>query len=133
MKKIIKNYETYVADIDVSDDGYNVTYYDFPGCISAGNNINETITNGKIALQMHIDSMIEYDEVIPKPSDIKNIIENEGTDSVRILINVSIKQLKRKRIDITLSENVIEMIDTISENRSKFLEEASLYYINSKL
>jgi len=146
MKKEIKNFESYVADIDIAGDEYNVTFYDFPGCVSGGSTINESIKNAKIALQMHINGMLEDGDCLPEPTDIKDIItrqctqggtrqctqgvENYDHADVRALIEVSIKRVKRKRIDITLNSNLIDRIDSKTNNRSKFIEEASIYYLN---
>ena len=57
-----KNIETFVANIYKVKSGYNSTFYDFDGCASAGKTLEETINNSKIALQMHIDGMIEDGE-----------------------------------------------------------------------
>lgn len=48
----------YISDIVKSKSGYNILFYNFPGCVSAGKTLEETIKNGKMALQMHIERMI---------------------------------------------------------------------------
>lgn len=57
---------TRISDIVKSKSGYNILFYDFPGCVSAGKTLEETIKNVKIALQMHIEGMIEDKEKIIK-------------------------------------------------------------------
>lgn len=80
----------YISDIVKSKSGYNILFYDFPGCVSAGKTLEETIKNGKIALQMHIEGMIEDKEKIPKPSSLEKIIkeDKDSKPEVRILIEL---------------------------------------------
>ena len=76
MKKSSRVY-AYIADLSKSKTGYNILFYDFPGCVSAGKTLEETIKNGKIALQMHIEGMMEDKEKIPEPSTLEKIIKSE--------------------------------------------------------
>ena len=113
--------------------GYNISFYDFPGCVSAGKTLEETIKNGKMALQMHIEGMIEDKEKIPKPSTLEKIIkENEYTETeIRVLIEVNIIYKNKKRIDITLDDNLINMMDVVSHNRSELISLATREYIKN--
>ena len=62
-----KNIERYIADIYKTNGGYNAIFYDFPGCISAGKTLEQTIKNSHAALQMHINAMIEDKEkIVPR-------------------------------------------------------------------
>ncbi len=136
-KENIKTYESYIVNIELEEGIYGVTFYDFPGCVSVGDSTKEAIENAKEALQGHIDCMIYKGYELPTPTDLEDIIkENSSSVPHKIiyaLIDVKIKSIKRKRIDITMSESVIEQIDEVSHNRSRFLEEASLFYINEHL
>ena len=87
----------------------------------------------KIALQMHIDGMLEDGEKIPKASSLEKIIkETDDTNpDIRMLIEVKVSREKKKRIDITLDENLIKMIDNISSNRSEFINLAARDYIQN--
>lgn len=132
MKKSSRVY-AYIADLSKSKTGYNILFYDLPGCVGAGKTLEETIKNGKIALQMHIEGMIEDKEKIPEPSTLDKIIkENEYTETeIRILIEVNVKKENKKRIDITLEENLINMIDIVSNNRSELISLATKEYIKN--
>lgn len=132
MKEKPFNSKSYIADIDIAGKGYNATFYDFPGCVSAGDTLTETIQNAKIALQCHIDGMLEDGEKIPIQTPLETLIKKDKAH-LRILIEVNTKKLKKKRIDITLDENLIRMIDTVSHNRSEFVSEAVNSYIKEKL
>ena len=131
-----KNIERYIADIYKTNGGYNDIFYDFPGCISAGKTLEQTIKNSHAALQMHINAMIEDKEKIPKPSTLEEIIEdrkNKGYDKadLRVLIEAKIRKENKKRIDITLDENLIKIVDDITANRSEFISLAINEYVES--
>ena len=123
MKKSSRVY-AYIGDLLKSKTGYNILFYDFPGCVSAGKTLEETIKNGKIALQMHIEGMIEDNEKIPKPSTLEKIIKEDEAE-IRILIEVNVITKNKKRIDITLDENLINMMDVVSNNRSELISLAT--------
>lgn len=126
------NLERFTANIYQVKSGYNAVFYDFDGCISSGRTLEETINNAKIALQMHIDGMIEDGEKIPKASNLEEIIKKtEYEPIIRILIEAKVSREKKKRIDITLDENLIKMIDNISSNRSEFINLAARDYIQN--
>lgn len=128
-----KNLETFVVNIYKAKSGYNAVFYDFDGCVSSGKTLEETANNAKIALQMHIDGMLEDGDKIPKASSLENIIkETDNTKpDIRMLIEVKVSREKKKRIDITLDENLIKMIDNISSNRSEFINLAAKDYIQN--
>ncbi|MBW5411370.1 HicB family protein, partial [Brachyspira hampsonii] len=95
-----KSLETFVVNIKVKS-GYNAVFYDFDGCVSSGKTLEETAHNAKIALQMHIDGMLEDGEKLPKASSLEKIIkETEYTKpDIRMLIEVKVSREKKKRID----------------------------------
>lgn len=67
------NLETFTANIYKAKSGYNAVFYDFDGCVSSGRTLEETVNNTKIALQMHIDGVLEDKEKIPKAPSLENI------------------------------------------------------------
>lgn len=92
MNKYVKVY-AYISDIVKSKSGYNILFYDFPGYVSAGKTLEETIKNGKIALQMHIEGMIEDKEKIPKPSSLEKIIKEDKDNKTEIRILIELEKL----------------------------------------
>ena len=82
---------------------------------------------------MHIEGMIEDKEKIPKPYTLEKIIkESEYTETeIRILIEANVTTENKRRIDITLDENLINMIDIISNNRSELISLATREYIKN--
>lgn len=69
---IKKSLETFTANIYKVKSGYNTVFYDFYGCVSSGRTLEETVNNAKIALQMHIDGMLEDGEKIIKETYYTN-------------------------------------------------------------
>ncbi|WP_365970299.1 type II toxin-antitoxin system HicB family antitoxin [uncultured Brachyspira sp.] len=74
---IKKSLETFTANIYKVKSGYNTVFYDFYGCVSSERTLEETVNNAKIALQMHIDGMLEDKEKIPKASGLEKIKDNK--------------------------------------------------------
>jgi len=53
---------------------YGVQFYDFPGCISAGETIEEAKTMATEALKGHIAFMLVEGDEIPLPSTLETIL-----------------------------------------------------------
>ncbi len=127
------NTKSYIASFNIENGIYGITFYDFPGCVSVGDDIEEAIYNANEALELHTECMIKDGEQLPEPTDLKDIIADEGASDMHVLVKVNISNVKLKAIDVSLAENIITQIDAITNNRDKFLEEASLYYIDNVL
>ena len=50
---------------------------------------------------------------------------------MRVLIEAKIRKENKKRIDITLDENLIKIVDDITANRSEFISLAINEYVES--
>ena len=48
---------------------YGIVFRDFPGCISAGDTLDEVLAMGQEALQGHIEVMADEGDPIPEPSE----------------------------------------------------------------
>lgn len=69
----------YVAFLHQDDGpGYGISFPDFPGCISAGDTLEEAIRMGTEALGFHAEAMREYGEVIPAPRDLAAILADDS-------------------------------------------------------
>jgi predicted RNase H-like HicB family nuclease len=66
---------TYIALIHKDPDSdFGVSFPDFPGCFSAGSTLEEARSMAEEALDLHIRSMLEDGEDIPKPSSLDTIM-----------------------------------------------------------
>jgi len=112
-----------------ADSDYGVSFPDFPGCISAGLDLDEARAMATEALSLHIEGMIEDGEAIPEPSLLEDVMRDpENRDGVAILITAEIKA-KVVRVNITLPEGALRQIDQYAEahglTRSGFLVQAA--------
>lgn len=107
--------------------GYSIFFPDFPGCVSAGDSVQETVEMGREALTGHIALMAELGQPVPQPTPLDDIVvDPDVNEAVRVLIEVGVPG-RVKRINITLDENLIEEIDRVAGDghRSAFLADAA--------
>ncbi len=55
----------YLVVIEKAETNYVAYLPDLPGCVSAGNTIDETIENIREAIAFHLDSMVRDNDPIP--------------------------------------------------------------------
>ena len=110
---------------------FGVSFPDFPGCITAGGDIDEAKDMAQDALALHIQSMLEDGEQLPAPSRLEDIMADpDFTDATAYLI-VSIPDSKPRtvRVNITLPEMTLKQIDAAAKkrgmSRSSFLVHAA--------
>lgn len=103
---------------------FGVEFPDFPGCITAGKDLDEAAHLAEEALNFHIDGLLEDGEPIPKPSPL-DAIDTKGA----VPFLVPAHERKKSRINVTISEWVIAQVDNTATvrgmSRSAFLEEAA--------
>jgi len=58
--------------------GYSVDFPDLPGCISAGEDLEEAMAMAREALSLHLYGMAEDGESIPDPSDPEKLEGEAG-------------------------------------------------------
>ena len=109
---------------------YGVSFPDFPGCISAGETLDEARLMALEALSGHISVMEEYGETIPEPSTLETVMKDpDFSDGVAVLIDVP-RTVRSVRVNITAPEDVLNEIDRFAEahgyTRSGFLIQAAL-------
>ena len=115
---------------------YGVTVPDVPGCFSAGSNIDEALQAVKEAIECHLEGLLMDDEPIPQPGSIEQYqSDNDFSGGNWAFVDIDLSRLdsKVKRINITLTERVLTLIDEQAkregESRSGFLAKAAFEYI----
>ena len=107
------------------DSDYGVDFPDFPGCVTAGQTLEDARRMAIEAVRFHIEGMIEDGAVIPAPSPLDTIMANpDHRDAVAVLIDVSVRQ-PAVRVNVSLPRDVLDAIDRVTDNRSRFLAEAA--------
>ena len=92
---------------------------DFPGCITAGKNIDEAKDMAQEALAFHIQGMIEDNEQLPVPSKLEEIMNDpDYYDAVAFLV-VSLPDSKSRivRVNITMPEMTLKQIDAAEKKK----------------
>jgi predicted RNase H-like HicB family nuclease len=110
---------------------FGVSFPDFPGCITAGQNIDEAKDMAQDALNLHIQGMLEDGEPLPAPSKLEDIMADpDYADGVAYLV-VSVPEAAPRtvRVNITLPEMTLKQIDVAAKkrgmSRSSFLVHAA--------
>jgi len=127
-------YPVVIHKDDASD--YGVTAPDLPGCFSAGETIDEAMQNAIEAIECHLEGMLIDQEPIPNPSCVENLQKNiDYVDGIWALVSVDVSKLsgKHKRVNITLPERLLNLIDKYAkehgETRAGLISEAAVAYI----
>lgn len=101
---------------------YGVEFPDFPGCISAGDPLQDTAQSARKALALHVEGLVEDGEFIPEPSQLEDI-DSEG--AVATLVPLSETPGRVVRLNITMDETLLKAIDETSRregmSRSAYL------------
>jgi predicted RNase H-like HicB family nuclease len=107
------------------DSDYGVDFPDFPGCITAGKTLEDARRMASEALNLHIAGMVEDNDAIPAPSTLDDIMADpHHADAVAVLIDAVVRR-PVVRVNVSLPPDLLEAIDRVSDNRSRFLAEAA--------
>jgi predicted RNase H-like HicB family nuclease len=110
---------------------YGVSFPDFPGCVSAGETLEQAKVMAKEAVISHIEILKEMHEQVPAPTSLEEIMACSDNRSA-IAFLVEVPSHHTVRINITLPEDVLSIIDQrarrLNLSRSAFLAEAALHF-----
>ncbi len=105
---------------------FGISFPDFPGCVSAGDTLQEALASGTEALAVHIEGMIEDGAEIPAPSDIDTVMTDPtNRDGIAVLVAGPPETERAVRINVTLPSGLLRRIDQRAANRSRFLAQAA--------
>lgn len=91
-----KDIYIFPAILSFDEDGISVEFPDLPGCLTCGDSTEEAISRAKEALGLHIYGMEEDNDLIPEPTNIKNL--HLESDQIPVLIDV-VMPIHRKAIE----------------------------------
>ena len=60
---------SYLGAVSEEDGVFGIVFLDFPGCISAGDTLDDVLKSGTEALSGHIAAMLDDGDAIPEPTD----------------------------------------------------------------
>ena len=109
---------------------FGVSFPDFPGCITAGESLEDARRMAGEALGLHIQGMIEDGEPIPEPSTLDEVASDPDMHgAVAVLITPDMPE-RTVRFNITARQSQLEAIDRRAKkagmNRSAFLVHSAL-------
>lgn len=120
------------------DSDYGVTVPDLPGCFSAGDTVDDALTNAIEAIECHIEGILIDGETVPSARTIEFHSKNrQFSGGIWALADVDLSKLsgKAKRVNITLPEHLLVQIDSYAsrsgETRSGFLVHAAMEYVST--
>jgi len=113
---------------------YGVVVPDLPGCYSAGDTLDEAITNAEEAILLWIDQAMDEGRPIPAAGNVEQHQDNpDFAGWIWAVVSIDLSRMdKAQRINITLPVRVLTAIDNAAkregETRSGMLARAALYY-----
>ena len=121
------------------ENNYGVTAPDLPGCFSAGKTADEALQEITEAIECHLQGLLLDGEPVPVPQPIEHHQNNPdyaGGIWAFATVNISNLSGKSKRVNITLPECVLSVVDKYasehSQTRSGLIAEAAMEYIASR-
>ena len=98
---------------------FGVSFPDFPGCVTAGQTVDEAKDLAQEALGLHIRGMIEDGEQLPAPSKLEDIMADAEYADAGAYLVVSIPDTKPRtvRVNITVPEMTLKQIDAAAKKR----------------
>jgi predicted RNase H-like HicB family nuclease len=119
-----KVYYPAVIDKDADSD-FGVVFPDFPGCVSAGGSLDEAVLGAHEALAGHVALMVADGDPLPEPAALEAVAAERAASTVAITLVPVTLPGKMQRVNITIDEGLLEQIDAVADNRSRFLAEAA--------
>ena len=103
---------------------YGVTVPDLPGCFSAGETIDEALTEVVEAIECHIEGLLIDGEPVPSPTSIETHRDDpDYADGVWALVTVDISKLSGKttQVDVTVPEQLLALVDQYAEQQGRLV------------
>ena len=117
---------------------YSVTIPDLPGCFTAGATIEDAINMAHEAAECHIEGLLLDAEPVPTISHIENHRKNpDYADGIWAIIEINVHKLaiKSKRVNITIPENLLAIVDQYAkhhgQSRSGLVSQAVMEYMTT--
>ena len=121
------------------DSNYGVTVPDIPGCFSAGDTMDDALSQVVEAIECHIEGLLLDEEPPPMPKSIEHHQNNpDYTEGTWAVVSVDLSKLsgKSKRVNITIPERLLTLVDQYAsrhgETRSGFIAQAAMEFIAAR-
>lgn len=119
----------YPAVFERAADGVSAYFPDLPGCVSAGDTVEEAMVGAEDALALHLAGLAEEGEPVPPPSRLDAVEPDaEAIDPIVLLVRAE-RGGRTVRVNITVDEDLLAAIDATAQraglSRSRFLAQAA--------
>lgn len=106
------------------DSCYGVSFPDVPGCVSAGDTLDEALTNAVDALSGHIRLMEADCDVVPSPRTLEDLnADPDFAEDIKGAIISAVPLVRDRgsttRINVSLDLGLLEAIDGLAKQRSQ--------------
>lgn len=122
-----------MIEIGTDDSAFGVIVPDLPGCFSAGDTLDEAITNAQEAAAAWIDATLDSGDNVPAPSPLSALQSNPdyaGWSVGVINIDPALLDDSSERVNITLPRRVLKRLDeqaaAVGESRSGYIAKRTL-------
>ena len=104
---------------------YGVDFPDFPGCITAGQMLDEARQMAAEALGFHIEGMAEDHATLPPPSSLDAVMaQPDNRGAIAVLVDTEARP-STMQVSLTLPVDLLDAIDTAGADRAEFLIRAA--------
>jgi predicted RNase H-like HicB family nuclease len=112
---------------------YGISFPDLPGCIAAGDSLDEVMQHGAAAAAAYVDSLIEDGEPIPVLRGLDQLkadqsFREDAEDGIIVGLPIDLPG-RAVRVNISLDENLVAAVDRAARraglSRSAFLAAAA--------
>lgn len=115
-------------------EAFGVVVPDLPGCFSAGDTMDEAMTNAEEAITAWIEAALDAGQAIPQPSDIETLRKGrkvpKGWIWALVKIDPAAMDETLERVNISLPRRVLYRLDAqakaAGETRSGFIARMAL-------
>ena len=112
---------------------FGVVVPDLPGCFSAGDTLDEALTNSREAILLHLEGLLDDGKPFPASTPIGQLQKKRNYRGwTWAIVDIDASELgdKASRINITLPQRILRAVDAHArkqgETRSGFLARAAL-------
>ena len=132
----------YIAVIEKdAESAFGVWFPDVEGCFSAGDTVEEAVTNAGLALRQHVEAIESAGRPVPRARSIDDVILDEEvaasieTGAILFAVPLLADAGRTVRINISLDKALVDQIDLAASKRgltrSAFLSQAAREKIGS--
>lgn len=132
----MKDRYSFIAVLDMEDDGISIEFPDLPGCLPCADTMDEALKNAQEALGLHLWGMEQDGEEIPEPTPIQNIqLEKNQVPAVIEVFMPSFRDKINNRFvkkTLSLPAWLADLADKDGVNCSKVFQNALIDYLGVK-